>query len=132
MARKKTAARKSTEPPRVTEEEVDEALRVLRRDYYQDVRSVGNELARQIKDKEITTREEFYDRLPQAVADTQRIIYTFQARIGLLCTEYPDEFEEEYGDKPESPEQALQAAMERDVREYMEREHEKLLAKLED
>jgi hypothetical protein len=116
--------RKNPEQP--TEREVQDAVAVIRRDYYADVADLGDDLIQRIKDGEIESPDDFHDALHETVDGTQRVIYTWQARLGVLVSENWDTGLEEgiielSGDAIPW-EQLMFAAMERDVVEYMDRE----------
>jgi hypothetical protein len=120
-------AKRRKNPEQPTEREVQDAVSVITRDYYGDVASVGDDLIQRIKDGEIASPDDFHDALHDAIDGTQRVIYTWQARLGVLVSENHDAyFEEGLGplDCSESVpwEQLMFAAMERDVVEYMDRE----------
>ncbi len=87
MATRKKAPKRVELPRRsadeVTESDVKAAVDILQMDYYNDVRSVAKDLARSMKDGDV---EDFRDALHAAVDGTQRVIYTFQARCGLLVS----------------------------------------------
>lgn len=104
---------------RVTEEQVNNAVSVLQRDYYQDVRDVYEDLCRAVKDKE-TDRDDYMDWLHETIDGTQRVIYTFQARCGMLVTANPDAYTEDFGEEPRTVEQAMYAAMMRDVQDLID------------
>jgi hypothetical protein len=115
---------KNIEQP--TEREVQDAVAVITRDYYADVASLGDDLIARIKEGEIEDPDNFHDALHDAVDGTQRVIYTWQARLGVLVSENWDAGLEEgiielSGDTVPW-EQLMFAAMERDVVEYMDRE----------
>ena len=110
-----------------TEEDVRDAVAVIQRDYYADVKNLGDELIERIKDGEIPDHESFGDALHDTVDGTQRIISTWQARLGLLASSNDDAYFEELGETLECDgsvpyEKLLFFAMERDVVEYMTRE----------
>lgn len=91
--RKKTYKRN----PNVSEKDVDDALRVLRADYYSDVNSVAqNVIERLIEDD----GGDISDIMHECVDGTQRVIYTHQARVGLICTDNADAYVEEFGELP--------------------------------
>lgn len=104
------------------DEAVKIAVAVITRDYYNDVKGIGDNLIEQIKEGEITDAEKFDELLHQDVDGSGRVIYTWQARLGLIATEELDAYEEDFGEKPESPEKQLFVAMAREVRAYVERE----------
>jgi len=106
----------------VSEKDVDAALSVLRADYYSDVRGVAQDLARAMKEGEV---DEFSDALHEAVDGTQRVIYTYQARVGLICTDNQDAYVEDFGEVPLENgnikwEAMMFVAMEKDVVEDLE------------
>lgn len=111
----------------VTEEDVRDAVSVIQRDYYADVKSLGDELIDRIKDGEIPDREAFGDALHETIDGSQRVFVTWQARLGLLATAHEDAYFEELGEILECDgsvpyEKLMFYAMERDVVEYMDRE----------
>lgn len=95
---------------------VDDAFRILNRDYWDDVRGVVDEMKRAIRDHEVTSEEELYDYLCEHTEGHQRVIYTFQARWGLCCSDNPDAYEEETGEKPASVEAQMLVAFQADIR----------------
>lgn len=93
----------------------DDAWRVIEADYWDDVRSVDAKIRRMVKDGELTEESELYDAIHEACENTQRVIYTHQAKVGLCCTNNPDAYEEEIGDKPETVEAQMCMALIADV-----------------
>lgn len=85
----------------VTEEDVKAAVSILTMDYYNDCRSVAQDLAQQMKDGTIGRAYDgdFNQALHEATEATQRIIYTFQAKCGLLVSENADAYSEEFGEE---------------------------------
>src|SRR6185295_17213 len=69
---------------------VDEALRVLNHDYWDDVRGIVDDLGQAIRDGEITDEESFREYLDEITDGHQRVIYTHQARLGLCFTNNAD------------------------------------------
>lgn len=94
---------------------VDEALRVLNHDYWDDVRGIVDDLAQAIRDGEITDSESFQEYLDQTTDGHQRVIYTHQARLGLCFTNNADAYEEEIGEKPPTVEAQMLMALRADV-----------------
>lgn len=126
MARKKKK-RIRDEHEEVSERQVQDAVSVITRDYYADVRALGDDLIDRIQDGEIERMDDFGDELHETVDGAQRAIYTFQARLGLIASENHDAyFEEGLGDldcKESVPYEVLMFyALQKDVVEYMERE----------
>lgn len=87
----------SKKPKAPTDRDVDDALRVLRADYYTDVLDEARDLAKRMKSGEI---EEFSDALHEACDSNQRVIYTQKAQIGLLCSDNEDAYADEFGEVP--------------------------------
>jgi hypothetical protein len=111
----------------VTEEQHDEAMRVLRAEYYQGVRGVSAELAERIKDGEITERGGLDQALSEAMDGSYWVIYTHANFQVLLCTDHHDEYMEQMGEAPVADGSVSWAAlayfaMERDVRDQMDAE----------
>lgn len=98
------------------------ALPILNADYYSDVRGITSEIISEVKSGEIRDREQLDEAIHMKVDGTQRVIYTFQAKLGLISTDNYDAYEEDFGEKPAGPEQAMFAALERDVREQLDAE----------
>lgn len=101
MATRKKKAPARVEMPRrshdeVTEADVKAAESILTMDYYNDVRSVARGLAQSMKDGEV---EDFSDAIHEAIDGTQRVIYTWQARCGLLVSDNADAYAEEFGEE---------------------------------
>lgn len=64
---------------------VDEALQVLRADYYQGVKSLAKDLIEDAK-REGLDREGFLDHLHETVDGHHDVIYTQAAQIVVLCS----------------------------------------------
>lgn len=101
MATRKKATKRVEMPHRsaneVTDDDVKAAVHILTMDYYNDCRSVAKDLAQRMKDGEI---DDFSEALHEAIDGTQRIIYTFQAKCGLLVSDNADAYTEEFGEAP--------------------------------
>ena len=93
----------------------DDAWRVIMAYYWDDVRSVDTEIRRMVKDGELTEESELYDAIHEACENTQRVIYTHQAKVGLCCTNNADAYEEEIGEKPPTVEAQMCMALIADV-----------------
>lgn len=107
----KIRERIETEP----EVSVDEALRVLNHDYWDDVRDIVDDLARAIRDGEITDDESFQEYLDETTDGHERVIYAHQSRLGLCFTNNADAYEEEFGEKPPSVEAQMLMSLRWDV-----------------
>ncbi len=126
---RRNAARKSR---RDTQSErglitVEDATSAITRDYYEDVKGVGDDIIRAIKDGEIENEEDADRYLHETIDGTQRVIYTWQARLGLLASSNADAyFEEGLGElvcTDSVPyEQLMYWALRADVLEYLGRE----------
>jgi len=89
------------------ERSLNDAMGEIRRDYFDDVRdaadSIKDELIGRLKDGEAeagdSLRNWLMERIDQTIDGSGRVIYTFEAQKGLLCTDnggaYFDEFGEE-------------------------------------
>lgn len=110
---------RASERKRITEDDVKAAVDILSRDYYQDVHGIGDEIKDAIESSEISTDDQLHDRINQEVDSSQRVIYTFQARCGLLVTNNDEAYENEFGDKPPTVEAQMAYAMTVDIREYI-------------
>jgi DNA replication initiation complex subunit (GINS family) len=100
-------------------ETVDEAVSAIRRDYYSDVSSMAKDLAERMKAGEI---EDFEDALHEDCDGCARVIYTFQAKLGLLASDNEDAAEDSLGEheaKLLSPEQRMFFALEADIRQEL-------------
>lgn len=119
----KRAPERST--ARISEEDHDAAMRVLRAEYYQSTRSYAEEIEAAIRDGEISTRDAFEERLHAEIDGSQWIIYTHLNFQVLLCSSHYDAYMEEYGQVPADGDDlkwsALAfAAFEQDVREFID------------
>lgn len=93
---------------------VDQALSVIRRDYWDDVRGIAEEVTRAVKDGEVD-EDGFYDYIREQCDGSQRVIYTFQAKLGMLCTNNDDAYQDELGEPPPTVEAAMCMALIADV-----------------
>ena len=112
---------------RITEEQHDDAMRVLRAEYYQGVRSITQELAGRIKDGEITTQDGLEQALQKSIDGSYWVIYTHANFQVILCTDHHDEYMEQTGEAPVSDNTINWAvlayyAMMRDVQDQMSAE----------
>lgn len=112
---------------RPTEEQVNDAFRVIYRDYYQDVLDTAEELVGQVRDGDIESVDQATETLDQMLDSDRRVFITWQARLGLLASENSDAYFEEFGAAdPSSFEDGIPYsmlmyhAMEADVRRRIE------------
>jgi hypothetical protein len=97
--KKLVKAPKRVEVPRrsareITEDDVKAATHILTMDYYNDCRSVAQDLAQRMKDGEV---DDFSQSLNEAIDSTQRITYTFQAKLGLILSDNGDAYVDDFG-----------------------------------
>lgn len=102
---------------------VDDAVRVIRKDYLADVEGVV-EGVREAWAYALAEGNDF-DVLERVEADVdghQRVIYTFQAKLGLLSSDNEDAYQEDFGTDGDHPtvEAMMFCAMVRDVMSSME------------
>lgn len=97
-SRSKAAATRSSKPDRVTEADVKAALDVLRQDYWQDIRGTGDSIIKEVKDGDITSRDEFEERLRQDIDGSSRVIYTLENQLTLICSDEADAYVEDFGE----------------------------------
>lgn len=102
------------------------AIEIINHDYWDDVRGVTADILRQIKDGEITDRDQLTEAVDQGVDGTQRVIYTFQARLGLLASNNTDAYKDELGEDPPDPTAAMTMAMRADVMEQLDDAHDEV------
>lgn len=78
---------------------VDEADRVLRADYWDDVRSVVDNAADEIENGNITTDDELSDWLHETIDGHSNIIYTRSNFHVLLYSDNSDAYADEFGEE---------------------------------
>lgn len=110
-------SRRSSEPKPITDEDVEDAVRVLRAHYYQEVRSYADDILAAVKSGEITNDEQLRERITQDVDGSARVIYTYKSRLGLLVSDNDDAYEEEFGEPTNDVAAQMSMAMQRDVSE---------------
>jgi hypothetical protein len=103
----------------ITEEDVNAAVAIIQRDYYQDVQGIADDILAAVKSGEITDQEGLEERLQQDVDGSARVIYTFQSKLGLLVCKNDEAYEEEFGEKPADVAVQMAYAMMVDVREAL-------------
>lgn len=84
----------------ITEKQHDEAVRVLRAEYYQSVRSIVEEGMGQIKEGHITDREGLDEYLDQSVDGSYWVIYTHANFQVLFVSDNHDAYMEDFGEPP--------------------------------
>lgn len=116
--RRSQATKKSDEPKRLTDEDVNAAVSIIQRDYYQDVRDLADSIKADVRAGDIDNEEQLDERVHEDVDGCQRVIYTFQAKLGMLVTDNEDAWEE-FGFENPTVEQKMFCAMKQDVMEYI-------------
>jgi hypothetical protein len=85
-----------------TQDEMSEArelaLRILRADYYQDVRNVAQDARDAIDSGEIASYDQLQEYVDQSVDGSGRVIYTAQAQECILLSDHADAYFDECGD----------------------------------
>jgi hypothetical protein len=112
---------------RITDTQHEDAMRVLRAEYYQSVRGIADEMRDAIKSGEITSDEELHDRVHQTIDGSYWVIYTHANFQVLMCSDHHDAYSEDFGEPPLSGSDinwaALAfAALQRDVDDQMQAE----------
>ena len=101
-----------------SEDEVRRATAVLTRDYMGNVRDVVVSLLDAVASGEVTDAGEMSERMHEKIDGHQRVIYTWQARCGLLVSDHEDAYAEET-DGSADPSVLMYWAMLADVHEAM-------------
>jgi hypothetical protein len=98
---------------------VDQAVQVIRRDYYKDVMGVADDVIEFMTDTSngLKDRDDVTRYLEETIDGHERVIYTFKARLGMLVTDNDEAYESEHGEAAPSVESAMFMAMLQDVRE---------------
>jgi hypothetical protein len=112
---------------RITEEQHDDAMRVLRAEYYQGVRGISQDLADRVKDGELNTRDSLEQAVHESVDGSYWVIYTHANFQVLICSDHHDEYMEVTGEPPVDGESINWSAlayyaMLRDVQDQMSAE----------
>ena len=107
---------------RITETQHDEAMRVLRAEYYQAVRGLAQEAIERAK-----TGEDMNDALHELIDGSYGVIYTHANFQVLMCSDHHDAYSENFGEPPVSGSDInwaalAYAAMEQDVQEQIQAE----------
>lgn len=69
---------------------VKEAQQAIKADYYDDVRGIAKDVADELEKGKFRNAEELMEYLEQSVDGSQRVIYTQQAKLGLLASDNED------------------------------------------
>jgi hypothetical protein len=98
---------------------VEDALRVLTADYREEINSLVEDAKRGLKSGDIS---DLNDWIHETIDGHERIIYTYKARIVMVCTENPDAYRDDMGQNPEKVEVEAFYAMAADLRDALSRE----------
>lgn len=71
-------------------ESVEKAVAVLQRDYQKEVNEYAKEFDDRIAAGEWDDRDDFLESFDQEIDGSQRVIYTWRARLGLLASDNED------------------------------------------
>ena len=104
----------------------DDAMRVLRQEYFSGVRGITDDLKARVASGEIASEDALHDAVHEAVDGSYWVIYTHANFQVLLCSDHHDAYEE-YGEVPVVDGTINWAALafsalERDVRDQMDAE----------
>jgi hypothetical protein len=86
--------------PKTHDEQLEDARRVLRADYWNDVRSVVDDVKSDISSRSLVTEDEVTEYIDQAVDGHQRVIYTYKALECLLFSDNEDAYPDQVGEMP--------------------------------
>jgi hypothetical protein len=105
---------------RITEQQHEDAMRVLRAEYYQGVRGIAQEVANLVKNEGMDEG----DALHQTVDGSYWVIYTHANFQVLMCSEHHDAYSEDFGEPPVTGSDInwaalAYAALARDVSEHV-------------
>ena len=110
---------------RITDEQHEEAMRVLRAEYYQGVRGIAEEIDQRVKNGEIKDQDGWHQAIHESVDGSYWVIYTHANFQVLMCSDNHDAYSEDFGEPPVQGDSinwaALAfAALERDVMQIVE------------
>jgi hypothetical protein len=106
----------------------DDAIRVLRAEYYGGVRGITEDLKARVASGEIASEDALNDAVHQEIDGSYWVIYTHANFQVLLCSDHHDASFEEYGEVPLAADGNVNwaalafATLERDVRDQMDAE----------
>lgn len=125
MPRRPARATAKPKSDTITEEDVQAAFNVINKDYWNDVRGIAEDLYRELRSGELS-RDDIDERIHELVEGSARVIYTFQAKLGMLCTNNADAYEELGVDLSEGIDwsKLMACSMIEDVRSHLTEEGE--------
>ncbi len=80
----------TTTTPHITDEQEQDAMRVLRASYWESVRDIAQDIAQDID----LSADDVSDRVAESVDGSQWVIYTWRARLVRSLSDYGDAYEE--------------------------------------
>jgi hypothetical protein len=121
----------------ITDKQHDEAMQILRAEYYQGVRSIAHELRDRIKSDEITDQDGLEQALHESVDGSYWVIYTHANYQVLMCSDNSGAYVEDFGEAPVQGDDinwaALAfAALKRDVEQQMAAENIEIGGEMEE
>lgn len=91
------------------------ALDIVNNYYWSTIRGDAADFLKRAKEGEFESDEQLSDLLREYVDSHYWVTYTYWSRVALVCTNEPDAYEDEFGEKPPGPEQAAYAAIMNDI-----------------
>ena len=85
---------------RITEQQHDDAMRVLRAEYYQGSAASPQDIGERIKEREITDQDGLDQALRESVDGSYWVIYTHANFQVLMCSDNHDAYSEDSGSPP--------------------------------
>lgn len=112
---------------RITEQQHDEAMRVLRAEYYQGVRGIAEDIIERVKSGELASRDNFERAVDESVDGSYWVIYTHANFQTIFVSDNHDAYMEDFGQAPVEGDNInwaalAYAAMRRDVQERIDAE----------
>jgi hypothetical protein len=105
-----------------SDDQVSDAMRILRAEYWTDVRNMAKDLARRVREKEIRRRD-LSDAIHEDCDGCERAIYTWRAQLTILCSDHDsNEDREDMGSEHLTDEQRAYFCLVHDVTDQVEAE----------
>lgn len=98
----------------------DEIRNMARRWYYDEIKSIADEVERKCKARDFDSSDEVHDYVQQTIDGHEFVIYTGQAMLACFASDHDDDYEEENGEKPPTVEVQAFYAIKRDVYETLD------------
>ena len=84
----------------ISEQQHEEAVRVLRAEYYQSVRALVDEGMNEIREGRVTSAEELNEWLEQSIDGSYWVIYTHANMQVIFVSDNDDAYMEDFGEAP--------------------------------